>query len=168
MNARAEIARRIEKKREEIAAMRIRIRETEVYISALEDALKLMPREGVNEGDAGEFLRPNSKVAIARELLLAAGKPLHVQALLESMRQPDTRSNRSALAGSLGAYVRKGEIFSRPMPNTFGLIEWEHSSSHEASNRTASVPRESSGERADDDLPAFFGGMRDNDSDSAA
>jgi hypothetical protein len=31
--------------------------------------------------------------------------------------------NRSALSGSIAAYVRKGEIFTRPAPNTFGLLE---------------------------------------------
>lgn len=31
-----------------------------------------------------------------------------------------------SLASSLAAYVRKGEIFTRPAPNTFGLVELGH------------------------------------------
>jgi hypothetical protein len=34
------------------------------------------------------------------------------------------KSTRAAVAGSLSAYVRNGEIFTRPAPNTFGLIEF--------------------------------------------
>lgn len=92
-------------------------------MQALEEALRLLPREGANEGDADEILRPNSQAALARQALLEAGKPLHVEQLIKALGKSDTRANRSAMAGSIGAYVRKGEIFSRTAPNTFGLIE---------------------------------------------
>ena len=37
-----------------------------------------------------------------------------------------TRDTKASLAGSLAAYVRKGEIFTRPAPNTYGLVELGH------------------------------------------
>jgi len=48
---------------------------------------------------------------------------MHITELLEAIGKPGDRMNRSALGGSIAAYVRKGEIFTRPAPNTFGLLE---------------------------------------------
>lgn len=120
---RTEIEKRIARKRDEIARLQAQVREAEIYISALEDTLKLLPRDGVNEGGADTVLRPNSIGAKARQLILERRRPMHVQALLAAMGRPDSRTNRSALTGSLAAYVRKGEIFTRPAPNTFSLVE---------------------------------------------
>lgn len=124
---RTEIAKRIARKRDEIARLQAQVREAEIYISALEDTLKLLPREGINEGRADTVLRPNSIVAKARQRILERRRPMHVQELLATMGRPDSRTNRSALTGSLASYVRKGEIFTRPAPNTFGLVELAHS-----------------------------------------
>jgi hypothetical protein len=47
--------------------------------------------------------------------------------LLSALGIGITKEARASLGGSLSAYVRRGEIFNRPSPNTFGLIEMGHS-----------------------------------------
>jgi hypothetical protein len=121
MALRDDIARRIEKKQEEISSLEMQIREARSYLQALEDMVKLLPREGVNE-EAETVLRPNSTIGKAREAILAAGRPLHIQDILSAVGKPSTREARAALSGSLASYVRRKEIFTRPAPNTFGLV----------------------------------------------
>ena len=123
MALRGDLERRIEKKQQEIADLASKLGEARSYLQALEDTLKLLPREGVNQGRAAKVLRRGSNVALARKALLHASKPLHIDELLRAIGLPDDRKHRLALSGSLASYVRKGEIFSRPAPNTFGLLE---------------------------------------------
>ena len=151
MSARAELEKRIEKRREEIAALQTKVRESQVYIAALEEALRVLPREGVNDGNAGNVLRQGSNAALAREAILFVGRPMHVEELLKALKKDSTRVNRAGLTGSLAAYVRKGEIFTRPAPNTFGLVELKSRTS--TGNGPVEVPRADS--RADDSEDVF-------------
>jgi hypothetical protein len=123
MAFRDDLLRRIEKKQEEIFSLESQLREAKSYLQALEDTVKMMPREGLNEGQADTLLRPGSTIARARDAIIAAGRPLHIQEILSAVGRPSTKEARAALSGSLASYVRRNEIFSRPAPNTFGLIE---------------------------------------------
>ena len=123
MGLRDDLVKRIERKQQEIMELESRLKENAAYLQALEDTLKLLPREGINEGNADAVLRQNSGTARAREAILQAGRALHVSELLKAIGRDDTRNSRAGLSGSLAAYVRKGEIFTRPAPNTFGLLE---------------------------------------------
>ena len=123
MAIRRDIQRKIDKKRQEIADLEAQTNAAKSYIQAMEDALKLLPREGANEGGATKFLRPGSNLAKARAAIKQAGRPMHVNELLEALGKPSTRMNRSGLSGSMAAYVRRDEIFTRPAQNTFGLVE---------------------------------------------
>jgi seryl-tRNA synthetase len=125
MALRDELLRRIEKKQEEIFSLESQLREAKSYLQALEDTVRILPREGVNEGMAEAVLRPGSTIAKARDAILAAGHPLHIQDLLSAVGKPATKETRAAVSGSLSFYVRRAEIFTRPAPNTFGLIELE-------------------------------------------
>ena len=60
----------------------------------------------------------------AYDALKKAGKPLHVNVLLPAIGRGITRADKSAISGTLAAYVRKGDVFTRPAPNTFGLAEF--------------------------------------------
>ena len=91
------------------------------YLQGMEDALKLLPRD---DAETGAVLRPGSNLAKARDAIKQAGKPMHVSDLLAALGRDITRMNRSGLSGSMAAYVRRGEIFTRPAPNTFGLVEF--------------------------------------------
>ncbi|MGH8012745.1 MAG: hypothetical protein ACREQ4_09625, partial [Candidatus Binataceae bacterium] len=71
------------------------------------------------------ILRADSAVAKARELILKAGGPVHINDLLVALGKAVNHNTKAALAGSLSDYVRKNHVFTRPAPNTFGLLELE-------------------------------------------
>ena len=54
----------------------------------------------------------------------AAGKPLHINEILNVLKLEPNKKNRLSLSGSLSGYARRGEVFTRPAPNTFGLVEF--------------------------------------------
>jgi hypothetical protein len=125
MGIRKEIERKIEKKEHDMLELQqettIRLREGRAYVQALQESLKLLPKESFEEPTV--TLRPGSAVAKARDAITAAGKPLHVSEILKVLGKPITPVGKAGLSGSLAWYVRKGEIFTRPAPNTFGLVE---------------------------------------------
>jgi hypothetical protein len=122
---RASIELRFRKKQTEIASLEERLRAAKAYLTALNDILK-MDNAG-EEADASEAkLRPGSAVAQARDIIQERGGPVHIDELLRAMGKEVTRDSKASLAGSLAAYVRREEIFSRPAPNTYGLIELGH------------------------------------------
>ncbi len=124
MADRRRIEERIKRKEQEIQLLEGQVKDAKVYIQALHDVLKMFPREE-GESSAIAALRPGSLVALAREAVWKQGAPLHIDEMLKRMGKPLDRTNKTALSGSLAAYVRKGQIFTRPAPNTFGLVELE-------------------------------------------
>jgi hypothetical protein len=121
MGEREKVLDKIRKKQVEIQELESSIKDAKVYLQALEDVLRLFPREA-DIGD-GALLRPGSLVAQARDAILKHGAPMHVTALVKALGRELTRANQTGIAGSIAAYVRKGEIFTRAGPNTFGLVE---------------------------------------------
>ena len=126
MAVRDEVQRRIDKKRSEIMILEAQLRDAKVYIQALEDTLKILPHDpGEDSGPmTSGHLRPGSKVDRAREAIRSVGRSLHISDLMNSLGIDNTPANRAALSGSLSAYARRGEVFTRPAPNTFGLLEF--------------------------------------------
>ena len=121
---------RIRKKEAEIQGFEDKLRAAKVYVQALQDILSAIERDAAPQpSDAS--LRVGSSVALAREAILRAGAPVHISDLLSALGKGITKETRSSLVSSLAAYVRKGEIFTRPAPNTFGLIELGHESEAE-------------------------------------
>lgn len=60
----------------------------------------------------------------ARQEILDARKPLHVDAILDKIKErTGARPKRTSLVGSLARYAKDGRHFFRAGPNTFGLIE---------------------------------------------
>jgi hypothetical protein len=92
------------------------------------DSLKLFPKDGETEGDSVSVLRAGSQLAAARDAIRVAGHPLHISDLLTAIGKEPTKANKLSLSGSLGDYVRKQLVFTRPKPNTFGLKEMEDDS----------------------------------------
>jgi hypothetical protein len=125
MALRDELLLRIEKKKKEIKQMETKIREAGIYVEALEETLSMIPQDGdeVAAASLPTALREGTNIAKAREALQRAGRPLHLVDLLKAMGKPVDKESRAALAGSLGSYARRNEIFLRAGPNTFGLIE---------------------------------------------
>jgi hypothetical protein len=150
MGARENLQRIIERKRQEAAELEASLRDARTYIEAMTDAMKALPREPVNANGAGgaePTLRPGTMVYQVRELLRKSHKPLHISEILQGLGRPIDKKNRVSVSGSLAAYVRNKQIFARPKPNTFGLLEMELTS--EAPSATDSV--------IDDELPESFG-----------
>jgi len=141
MEEQRKIEDKLHRKEQEIIALEERLKAARVYAQALQDVLKMLAASN-NVADVST-LKAGSTVAQGRDAILKAGKPLHIIALLEAMGRDTSRESRASLTSSLAAYVRRGEIFTRPAPNTFGLAELGH--------RTA----ESVGE--DDGPPPEFG-----------
>jgi hypothetical protein len=130
-NERDKIVERMRKKEQEIQELESSIKDAKVYLQALQDVLRLFPRE-TEGGGADVSLRAGSLVAQAREIILKHGAPMHVNDIVKAMGRDLTRTNQTGVAGSIAAYVRKGEIFTRTGPNTFSLIELERAEPEEA------------------------------------
>ena len=122
MDAREKLDKRIQEKREEVWQLKLKIRDAEVFIEALREALHLLPKE--TPGDLPITLRPGTNVDRVRLALIAKGDSMHITELLKVLGKPDDNERRAALSGSISAYVRKNHIFTRPAPNTFGLIDF--------------------------------------------
>jgi hypothetical protein len=118
---------RLRKKEQEIQSLEEKLRSARVYVHALQDILKLIGSEKV-EPSIESTLKAGSGVAQARDVILKKGVPVHVTELLSALGKELTRESRASLTSSIAAYVRRGEVFTRPAPNTFGLLELGHAS----------------------------------------
>jgi hypothetical protein len=123
MGPRDELQKRIERKQEENAEYRRKIEDNDIYIQAMQDAIKLLPKEATSPPSNQVVLRQGSAIYKVRDAIRKAGKPLHITEILKALDKPLDRDSRSSISGTLGTYVRNGKIFTRPAPNTFGLIE---------------------------------------------
>lgn len=135
MGFREDLMRRIEKKRVEIEVFESQLATSRTYLQALEDMYKMASKEpsgsptetsrraGRTSSSTPSF-RAGSLTGSVYNALKDAGHPLHVNALLEAVGRDVTRAEKSAVSGTLAAYVKKGDIFTRPAPNTFGLTEF--------------------------------------------
>src|ERR1035437_6714690 len=92
------------------------------------DAYKILPRSGEDATDRPSGLRKNSNTGKAYVALKRIGYPVHVKELVEAMGLKVNRATTQGLASSLRAYVNKNEIFTKPAPNTYGLVEFGKSS----------------------------------------
>jgi hypothetical protein len=117
-----ELDKKIERKKQELFDLERQLGEGRAYLSALEDARKLLPKEAGSRQDFA--LRLGSDLANVQDALRKEGKPLHIEDLLQKIGKPSDKKHKISLSGSLASYVRDGRIFTRPAPNTFGLLEF--------------------------------------------
>jgi hypothetical protein len=127
MHIREQFQRMVDRKQQEIRELELQIEKAKAYVQALQDSMRFLPREnGVDETS----LRPGTALAQARDVLRSSGKPMHISEILKALNKPVDKNNRLSLSGSLSSYVRNGQIFNRPAPNTFGLIEFSKASAN--------------------------------------
>jgi hypothetical protein len=157
MSERKKIEDRLRKKEQEIVSMEEKIKATRIYVQALRDILKMLSSDVTEtpEVDGEITLRSGSAVDQARRVILDKGVPVHIDDILAALGKDATREAKASLTSSLAAYVRRDEIFTRPAPNTFGLVELGHISSDEVSSGEPPAdfgrqPVQTSG--ADDDI----------------
>jgi hypothetical protein len=122
MGARDNLQRLAYRKQQEIQGLRTQIERAEIYLQAIQDSIKALPREPQSKGtDEPIELRSGTLLAKARDAIIAAGKPLHINELVVAVGKPLDKKSKLALAGSIAAYVRKRQVFTRPAANTFGV-----------------------------------------------
>jgi hypothetical protein len=125
MTERKKIEDRLRKKEQEIVALEEKAKAAKVYVQALRDILKLLGTDD-EQDDPEATLKPGSAVAEARQVILNTKAPVHINEILEALGKTVSRETKASLTSSLAAYVRKGDIFTRTAPNTFGLVELGH------------------------------------------
>lgn len=146
MDVREEIQKRIEKKEEEIREAELQIREARAYIQGLSETLRFLPKTPTVQPNP-TVLRADTAMAKTRDAIKKAGKPLHISEILKALGRPVDRENRGSIAGSLSIYVRKGQIFTKVAPNTFGLVEVGN----------AAIPQKTAATDSMDEPPESFG-----------
>lgn len=115
----------IEELETQIAALQQQIRDAKIFISTMEEAKRMLPKQAGDEEtseDVQATLKEGSALAQARELILRAGKPLHVDEILRQMGKEITKKTRTSLAGSIAGYARDKKVFEKTGANTFGVI----------------------------------------------
>jgi len=131
MGARESLQKLVDRKAGEIGRLEQQIRDAKVYIQAIQDSLRLLPKEP-NGSPVARELRPGTALAKVQEFLRVVNCPQHIDQILSALDKPKTKPNRVSLIGSLSGYVRDGRIFTKTAPNTFGLLEFERSGDKEA------------------------------------
>lgn len=126
MSERIIIENRIRRKESEIQTLEKKLSAARVYVQALKDIRRAIDEGSDDSSSGGTPLRKGSAMSRARDVILELGTPVHIDTLLQHLGRERTRENKASLAGSLAAYVRRNEVFTRPAPNTYGLIELEH------------------------------------------
>jgi len=153
----------LERKRVEAEALRAQLIAVEAYIEAMQDAIKLLPKEPNGEPFTAPIqtqLREGTKLAKVRESLLSKGKPLRINEILQDIGEPVTKEARVALSGSLGQYAKQGKIFKKTGPNIFGLLDYSDVSQTETEIQEkeedaedSTAPDIQSAEITEDDIP---------------
>jgi len=126
MSERRKIEEKLRRKEQEVVTLEEKLKSAKVYIQALRDILKMLGTDGHEESDPESVLRAGSAVDQARSVIIKKGSPVHIDDILAALGKDVTREAKASLTSSLAAYVRRGEIFTRPAPNTFGLVELGH------------------------------------------
>jgi hypothetical protein len=142
MGLRGNFQKLIDKKQQEIRNLEIQLREASAYIQALQDSMKLLPRDAETGTETEHDLREGSTLAKTRDLLRHSGTSMPIAEILKLLGKPLDKKHRISLAGTLSSYARKGRVFNKTGPNTFGLIEFG-----------------AVAESSDEELPADFGSM---------
>ena len=113
------LERKIQEKRQEIEELRAKIRDAETYISAMEEARRLLMRS-VAGANQQRPLRPGTMIAAVVDFLSKRGGPAHISDLVVATGKENTAENRISLGGTLSTYVNKG-VLTKVSPNTFAL-----------------------------------------------
>ena len=124
MGARENLQKLADKKQAEVDQLERQIDDARVYLQAIQDSIRALPRDLPNTDRQSEeaVLRPGTALFRAKEAIEANGAPMHITMLLKVLGVENTKAARVSLVGSLGTYVRRNVIFTRPGPNIFGLV----------------------------------------------
>lgn len=113
----------------ELLAARARLQSLRRSIGTLESRL----------GDEPAADDRDDPVLRIRGLIRQAGQPLYIDDILRGLGHPISRDAREELRALLRPWLRRGEVFTRPKPSTFGLVELGRR------KKTARAPRATKG-----------------------
>ena len=140
MGLREKFVDRIKKKEQEIDEFEAKIREARAYIQALQDSMRLLPRDlGSSNGIETPRFKPGSLTHKTYEFLKKTGRPMHIKDIIMGIGLVPDKKNRASLRGSLGPYTRDERIFRLVSTGTFGLVEFDYEKS-EAEEKEHEVP----------------------------
>lgn len=110
-----------------IAAKEAEIAKLEAELSAARTYVRLLRKRLQAAGKRLEEVPEESDdpIVAARRVIMEAGQPVFIDDLLAGLGHPATRDSREQLRRVLVPWVRRGEVFTRPRPSMFGLIELE-------------------------------------------
>jgi len=128
MAIREQFQKLLDRKLQEIRDLEVQLEKARAYMQAIQDSMRLLPKEN---GNSDMALRPGTALARTRDVLRSAGKPMHITEILKALGRATDKSHRISLSGSLSSYVRNSQVFTRPAPNTFGLVEMSRNSNTE-------------------------------------
>jgi hypothetical protein len=137
MQAREQLQKLLDRKQQEIRDLELQLEKAKAYVQALQDSMRFLPKEN---GQSDVILRPGTALAKTRDLLRIAGRPLHITEILKGLNQTVDKNHKLSLSGSLSSYVRNSQIFTRPAPNTFGLLEMNKTSSDSPESGELEIP----------------------------
>lgn len=133
MNVKEKIEKQVAKKREEVAQLESQMAELQAKITELngiitgfEEAIQLFPKE-LTRSDFDKdvaSIRKGSDVEKAFLLIRGKGEAMRIEDIVAAIGKENTKKTRQALGGQLSYNYREGRIFTRPAPNTFGLLVW--------------------------------------------
>lgn len=139
MGVREKFEKKIREKQEEIDELERKLNEARVYIQAMQDSIKLLPKDENGAAEKPTF-RHGSITQKTYEILKNAGKPLHFKEILAALGMEVNRQSLSTLRGSIGAYIRDEKIFFSSSPGMVGLIGYKYQS--EGSKETEEAQEE--------------------------
>jgi hypothetical protein len=151
MGARSQVEKKIQAKQLEIADFESQIAKAEAYIQAMQEVLRLLPREDGDAVTSEQLPRHGSAMAKTRELLLETRKPMHITEILKGIGKENTKSHRLSVSGSLRSYARKGLVFTQEGGNTFGLVEFQSANGNGQQTKEV-VPPKGFGLESEDEI----------------
>lgn len=91
--------------------------------AALREVRRARARGPVLETQLGKIRTGTSHVKMCYDVLVDAGRPLHVSTLLAALADRGATTSRDALASALAKRLAPKGPFVRTAPNTFGLAQ---------------------------------------------
>jgi hypothetical protein len=118
---------KIKKEESEILNLQVGVTRARARSDGFDEVLRLLPRDGEDE------LRAGSTMYEVREVLRAAGHPMHLDPILKALNFEGREDKRNSLRGSLATYANKGRVFTKEeAQETFGLIEFHSNTANES------------------------------------
>lgn len=93
--------------------------------TSLEAQLRAVRKLQGSDRPTGKQKSPKStsQVDLVFDILSSAGQPLHISAIIERVRKRhNVTLDRESIVSALTKKVQRGDRFTRPDPNVFGLV----------------------------------------------